>query len=149
MSEMRTFRLDKLVRDKIVESTEEMGGTAEYHKLNGEDLRIALFAKLEEEMAELKSGEEPDIEKLADLREVIEALAVRLGHSLTELHAVQYDKRKKVGGFTSGIFVEQLRYRKIRHMRIITLLTRSDSQRLNESLYISPRQNPYGRRKTD
>jgi predicted house-cleaning noncanonical NTP pyrophosphatase (MazG superfamily) len=102
----RTFKLNKLVRDKIVQSTEEQGGSAEYHKLEANEELDALYTKLDEEMAELKNDEEPDLEKLADVREVIEAIAVKLGHTITELHAAQYDKRRKAGGFTAGIFVE-------------------------------------------
>jgi predicted house-cleaning noncanonical NTP pyrophosphatase (MazG superfamily) len=102
----RTFELNKLVRDKIVDSTLESGGTAQYRALKDDDRMRALYDKLDEEMAELKEGEETELEKLADVREVIEAIAVGLGHSITELHAVQYDKRRKVGGFTAGIFVE-------------------------------------------
>ena len=102
----RTFKLNKLVRDKIVEGAEEQGGSAEHRKLEGEELNRALFNKLSEELVELMYGPETDLEKLADIREVIEAIAVNLGHSLTELHAAQYDKRRKVGGFTTGVFVE-------------------------------------------
>jgi len=103
---MRTFRLDKLVRDKIVESTEAMGGSADHHVLEGEALTTALRNKLDEEIAELKNGQESSLEKLADIREVIEAMAVDLGHTITELHALQYDKRRKIGGFASEHFVE-------------------------------------------
>ena len=106
MTEMRTFRLDKLVRDGILQSTVDMGGSAWSRKLKGKKLTKALFDKLDEEMKELKTGSEPDLEKLADVREVIEALAVNLGHTVTELHAVQYDKKGKIGGFAAGIYID-------------------------------------------
>jgi predicted house-cleaning noncanonical NTP pyrophosphatase (MazG superfamily) len=102
----RTFRLNKLVRDKIVQSTEEQGGSAEHRVLEAEELRRALLNKLNEELVELMYGHEPDLEKLADIGEVIEGIAVSLGKTVTELHAVQYDKRRKVGGFTTGVYVE-------------------------------------------
>jgi len=106
MTEMRTFRLDKLVRDKIVESTETMGGSANHRILEGKELTEALMNKLDEEIVELKNGKGSSLEKLADVREVIEAIAVNLGHTITDLHAIQYDKRRKIGGFTSGHFIE-------------------------------------------
>ena len=62
--------------------------------------------KLDEEIVELKNGKGSSLEKLADVREVIEAIAVNLGHTITDLHAIQYDKRRKIGGFTSGHFIE-------------------------------------------
>jgi len=104
--ETRTFRLNKLVRDKIVESTEAQDGSVEYRILEGDELQASLLTKLEEEMEELKHGKESSLEKLADLREVIESIAVSLGHSLTELHSLQYDKRQKIGGFTAGFFID-------------------------------------------
>ena len=102
----RTFRLNKLVRDKIVETTEAAGGTVEYRILEQQELLDALYAKLDEEMTELKEGSEPNLEKLADIREVIDAIAVQLGHRKLELDSVQYDKRRKAGGFAAGRFVE-------------------------------------------
>ncbi len=104
----RTFELNKLVRDKIVESTENEGGSAEYRVIEGEELTQAEKDKLLEELGELMDGPEPDLEKLADIREVLDALAVQFGYSKVELDAAQYDKRRRIGGFTAGHFVEMV-----------------------------------------
>ena len=101
----RTFKLDKLVRDGIVESTESQGGQVEYEVLEGQELIDALVKKLQEEFEELQNGEEPDLEKLADLAEILDSIAVAKGHKKVEFDAVQYDKRRKIGSFTSGHFV--------------------------------------------
>lgn len=102
----RSFKLEKLVRDKIVESTEEAGGFVDYEKLEGEALKDALIVKMKEEMEELLQSEKPDIEELADLRETIDAIGVLMGFSKVEVDAAQYDKRRKLGGFTSGIWAK-------------------------------------------
>jgi len=106
MSEKRTFRLDKLVRDKIVEGHGKIGGSADYEVLEAERLRDALIDKLHEELSELKYGQDIDLTELADIREIIDAIALASGHRKVDLEAEQYDKRKRVGGFTAGHFVK-------------------------------------------
>lgn len=53
----RTFKLNKLVRDKIVEFNIGYGGVVEYKTLSGEKLNNALVAKLVEEAKELQASE--------------------------------------------------------------------------------------------
>jgi predicted house-cleaning noncanonical NTP pyrophosphatase (MazG superfamily) len=53
MSKTRSFRLNKLVRDKIVQSTEAQGGTVKYEQLEGKELTRALVQKLIEEAQEI------------------------------------------------------------------------------------------------
>ncbi len=49
---MRTFKLDKLVRDKIADLTEQAGGKVNYKVLNDKDYLLALRDKILEEAAE-------------------------------------------------------------------------------------------------
>jgi len=103
----RTFKLNKLVRDKIVASTEEQGGTVDYKSLNGKELNKALVDKLIEESKELKS-EVLSAEELADLKEIIEQIAKNLKITDKELDDAQAKKRAKNGGFTKGHYVKTL-----------------------------------------
>jgi predicted house-cleaning noncanonical NTP pyrophosphatase (MazG superfamily) len=67
----RTFKLDKLVRDKIVESTEAQGGVVKYEQLKGAKLRRALVEKLIEETQELKMKGSLSSDELADIKGVL------------------------------------------------------------------------------
>ena len=49
---------------------------------------------------------EHDLEELADLLEVIEALAEQLGSSLDEIMELKQRKRSKRGGFEQGLWLE-------------------------------------------
>jgi len=49
----RTFRLDKLVRDKIVQKTQDDGGSVKFRVIKGKELNQALLRKLVEEAQEM------------------------------------------------------------------------------------------------
>lgn len=103
MSQVRTFRLDKLVRDHIVADHEAIGGSVEYESLEGPRKLDALIDKTQEELDEFRQSR--SLEELVDLREAVERLAIEIGHTITELHAAQYDKRRARGGFGLGHYV--------------------------------------------
>lgn len=89
--------MGKLVRDRIPEL---FGGQT--RPLNGEDYRAALRAKLQEEVAEYLDSGEP--EELADVLEVLRALAAL--HSLTpeDLEALRRAKADARGGFAGRVW---------------------------------------------
>lgn len=103
----RTFRLNKLVRDKIVKLTIGYGGTVNYKKLSGKKLTTTLVEKLLEETKELQASK-LTADELADLKEIIEQIAKNLKITDRELTAAQTKKRSKNGGFTKGHFIETL-----------------------------------------
>ena len=103
----RTFRLNKLVRDKIVASTEALGGQVTYKKLGDKKLTEALVTKLVEEAKELEVSE-LSAGELADLKEIIKQIAKNLKITDQELTTAQAKKRSKNGVFTKGHFVEML-----------------------------------------
>ena len=107
MSKYRTFKLNKLVRDRIIELTEAYGGKVHSEILSGEKLRLALINKLIEEAQELKTSEISAAE-LADLQEILDELIKNLGHTKIEIHELQDKKRTKNGGFSKGLFIETL-----------------------------------------
>jgi predicted house-cleaning noncanonical NTP pyrophosphatase (MazG superfamily) len=103
----RTFKLNKLVRDKIVEHTLGYGGTVKYHTLKGKELTQALLTKLIEEANELKTSDLSTGE-LADLKELLEALSKHLGVEKDDLNKRQAEKRLKNGGFEKGHFIDTI-----------------------------------------
>src|SRR6266576_2989307 len=101
----RTFKLNKLVRDNIVQSTEDQSGKVNYKTLKGKQLTKALLTKLIEEADELRASN-LSVGELADLKELVEALADHLGISEKELLSRQVEKRQKNGAFKKGHFID-------------------------------------------
>ena len=73
---MRTFRYDKLVRDKIVPEMEDEGSIVVWHMLDDVEFNQEIARKLEEELDELDEqvgqDRERDLKELADVAEVYE-----------------------------------------------------------------------------
>ncbi len=101
----RTFELNKLVRDKIVQHNLNMDGAVKYKTLSGNKLTNALLTKLIEEANELK-GSNLKVGELADLQELVDALSKHLGVSKADLSKRQKDKRKQNGAFKKGHFID-------------------------------------------
>ena len=98
---------EKLVRDKIPEIIEQDGGQAVTRVLSDEEYRDCLEKKLDEEVAEYhESGE---LEELADVLEVVCALAQAQGHTVEELLSVCQEKRDRRGGFSQKLFLIERR----------------------------------------
>lgn len=81
---MRTFRFDKLVRDKILSGMEEDGTIAVWRKLNDDEFAVEVAKKLEEELDELDENvgqnRDRDLKELADVAEVYELAYKILDH---------------------------------------------------------------------
>lgn len=97
---------NKLVRDRIPEIIRADGKQLKSRILNDEEHLEVLLKKLEEECAEL--AEARNIEELADVYEVLRALAEALGIKPEELEKVRSDKAAKRGGFQQKIFLESV-----------------------------------------
>ena len=93
----------KLVRDKIPKIIEEKGGKAEFRTLTQEEYLLHLEKKLDEEVAEYHQDQ--TLEELADILEVIYALAEADGYSPEELNRYRMEKRAERGGFHDRIFL--------------------------------------------
>lgn len=94
---------NKLVRDRIPEIIEANGQQAVWQVLERDDYEQALRQKLQEEVGEfMASGQ---LEELADILEVVYALAIQLGHSQDELETIRQQKRGVRGGFTKRLFL--------------------------------------------
>ena len=97
---------NKLVRDRIPEIIERDGKRCITETLPEKDYIAALDKKIGEELAEYLS--EPCLEELADLTEVIYAVAVARGFTLEELEKVRQSKAEKRGGFEKRIFLKSV-----------------------------------------
>ena len=103
---MSTIHHNKLVRDRIPEIIEGSGKTCVTRILPQEEYLAALDAKLTEELAEYQADK--SMEELADLLEVMMAVAEARGHSFADVEAIRRAKAEKRGGFRERIFLESV-----------------------------------------
>ena len=94
---------NKLIRDKIPQIIEKSGKRAYIETLDDDEFEIFLERKLDEEVQEYH--ESGHTEELADILEVLIALAKSKGLSFEDLIALQKDKAEKKGAFTKKIFL--------------------------------------------
>ena len=97
----------KLVRDKIPDIIINNGEKPITRILSLEEYKLELERKLEEEMKEvLNSSGNERLEELADLLEVMIALANLDGKELEDIEKTCTLKREKRGGFSKRIYLE-------------------------------------------
>ncbi|MWV50704.1 hypothetical protein GRS96_15635 [Rathayibacter sp. VKM Ac-2803] len=92
---------EKLVRDRIPEVLDRLGVTAGFRRVPAAERLPWLLAKLEEECAEVVAG--PSQEEIADVLEVLHALAAQLE---VRWEAVEDARRRKAlerGAFSDGV----------------------------------------------
>ena len=94
---------NKLVRDKIPEIIRAQGDTPRIRVLDQAEYTARLEAKLDEEVREYHRDR--NLEELADILEVVYAMAENLGHSRQELEAVYDRKHDARGGFLDRVFL--------------------------------------------
>ena len=101
---MKTY--NKLVRDKIPEIIEADGRTCKKRILSENEYIAALEAKLNEEVAEYQ--QDKNLEEMADVLEVLQAICVARGYSLEDLECMRKKKADERGGFVDRIFLESV-----------------------------------------
>jgi len=98
---------NKLIRDRIPEIIEADGQRPVTRRLEEDDFRAALLAKLVEEAREAENASGDELAgELADVWEVLQALLGALALSGQELEALAASKRGERGGFGRRIFLE-------------------------------------------
>jgi predicted house-cleaning noncanonical NTP pyrophosphatase (MazG superfamily) len=101
---------NKLVRDKIPQIIEQAGKTFTTRILEDEEylkeLRKKAFEELEEYMN--ASDDETALEELADVLEIIHALAECHGSSIERVEQIRAEKAEKRGGFKEKIFLVEV-----------------------------------------
>ncbi|GMK46621.1 hypothetical protein PghCCS26_37500 [Paenibacillus glycanilyticus] len=98
---------NKLVRDSIPQVIESTGKECRTRILEDDEYTHELRIKLKEESEEYFSAQSPQesLEELADLLEVIRALAATHGFSWEQLEGIREMKAKERGGFQEKIYL--------------------------------------------
>lgn len=100
---------NKLVRDNIPNIIKSKGEEPVIKILDDVEYKVELEKKLNEEYKEvLESSGEARVEELADMLEVIKALAKVEGKTLEEVIAIANEKTNKRGAFDKKIFLEKV-----------------------------------------
>ncbi|MEU4496918.1 nucleoside triphosphate pyrophosphohydrolase [Streptomyces sp. NPDC023998] len=101
---VRYSEFSKLVRDRIPQIIREDGAEPITYTAGPEEYRSRLRDKLGEEVAEfLAADEESAPEELADVLEVVRALATELGVDADQLEKIREAKARERGGFADRI----------------------------------------------
>ena len=103
---MSVRQYNKLVRDRIPEIIEASGKRCVWSTLSDEEYLAKLDEKLNEELAEYQ--ESKSMEELADLLEVVRAVAAARGSSMEEVETIRRDKAVKRGGFEKKILLTKV-----------------------------------------
>ena len=98
--------LPKLVRDYIPDQIVKNNLSVMYSFADEKDSKLYLERKLVEEVTEYLESNSP--EELADILEVIFALAKTKKVSEKQLMKIRKNKRKKNGSFKNGIILKQI-----------------------------------------
>lgn len=100
--------MGKLVRDRIPDLIEADGGSVTVRVLDGQEFEAALRAKLLEEAAELAAASGAAVtEELADVREVMLAIAKCHDIEWTEVERVARDKLAECGAFDHRRYLDE------------------------------------------
>ena len=100
---------NKLVRDKIADIIKSNGGEPVCRTLSEEEYKAELEKKLFEEYNEvLEAVGVGRIEELADMLEILKALAYLEGATLEDVIEVAEKKAKKRGAFEDKLYLEKV-----------------------------------------
>lgn len=96
----------KLVRDRIPDIIRACGKSCTCRTLDGAEYLERLEDKLQEELSEYL--ESKSIEELADLLEVLYAVAAARGSSPAEVESLRREKAQARGGFAARVLLEEV-----------------------------------------
>ena len=100
---------NKLVRDKIPEIIKGKGEEPLTRILGDDEYKAELEKKLKEECAEVLGASGKDrVEELADVFEILKALAKLENSDIEEVSKIAEDKAEKRGAFEQKIFLEKV-----------------------------------------
>ena len=94
---------NKLVRDRIPDIIRKNNETPVVRTMDKDEFIRELDRKLDEEILEFRADR--NLEELADILEVVYALAENLGHTRQELVEIYTRKHEKRGGFQDRVYL--------------------------------------------
>lgn len=100
------YKYNKLVRDKIPQHIEIEGKKCKFYILEEEQYQKELDKKLLEEANEFIADH--NIEEMADLMEVVEAIQKTHNLSKEEMEKVRLEKKLKKGGFKERLYLVEV-----------------------------------------
>lgn len=103
-------KVNKLVRDNVVEFIKRDGHTPTYRELSKEEYQKALLQQLTEEASEVAMATD-DLERLVELGDVIEIIdAIREAYDIDpgDLTRAQTRKRNERGSYNKRIYLESI-----------------------------------------
>jgi len=104
------FKLAKLVRDGLPEIFEKLGHTAELRYLQGDELQLALQAKIIEEAKELplpgSASKNSELSELGDILQALQDTMAARGFTMEDIEKARLAKYAEKGGFELGTYVE-------------------------------------------
>lgn len=103
---MSSIKYNKLVRDRIPDIIEASGKQCVYATLSDEEYLKMLDEKLNEELQEYQ--ESKSMEELADLLEVMMAVAAARGSSFEDVEKIRVEKAEKRGAFARKILLTEV-----------------------------------------
>lgn len=103
---MSSIKYNKLVRDRIPDIIEASGKQCVYATLSDDEYLKMLDEKLNEELQEYQ--ESKSMEELADLLEVMIAVATARGSSFEEIERIRIEKAEKRGAFARKILLTEV-----------------------------------------
>ena len=98
-------KYNKLIRDRIPEKIKAKGETCKFHIAGNDEYWDKLKQKLSEEIDEFR--EHPSIEELADIQEVVYAIADFKFDGISNLEKIRVEKFKKRGGFGRRLVLDE------------------------------------------
>lgn len=101
------MKYSKLIRDKIPEIILGDNQIPVTHVASDEEYKQRLLEKLSEEVDEFYLGE--SIEELADITEVIYAIAKSRGVSRRQFEEMGRQKKKERGGFEKKLILDEIK----------------------------------------
>lgn len=101
------MKYDKLVRDRIPEIIETSGKKCTIRVMDDAEYLRRLDEKLGEELAEYQADK--SLEELADLLEVVRAVAAARGSSIDEVERIREEKARARGGFEKRLLLTEVR----------------------------------------
>ena len=106
MTEVLRFRVEKLIRDKLPQIMRDAGLKVFDRRLEDAEFVQSLKVKLGEETAEVAVATSADevLGELADVMEVVLALADAHGFTAVDLEAARRAKFEERGGFTERVY---------------------------------------------